>query len=107
MYESKHPDVSAQCKHVIVSVISKYTAILGLVVIQLAEGCPQAVTGQSLATVTADIANMTLAVGMHVLQLHLVIIHATKPPVGVRHPGLSSRGAVCVVPVCTGGQLRQ
>ena len=48
--------------------------------VQLAEGGPQAVTGH--------IANMTLTVGMHVLQLHSVIIHATKTLGNCRHLGV-------------------
>ena len=48
--------------------------------VQLAEGGPQAVTGH--------IANMTLTVGMHVLQLHSGIIHAARPLVSGCHPGL-------------------
>ena len=51
--------------------------------------CPQAVTTrQCLVTATAYVANKTLTAGTHALQLHTIIMHATRSPVKSRQSGL-------------------
>ena len=44
--------------------------------------------GNSIVTFTAEIANMTLKAGMHALQLHTIIMHATRLPISSRQSGL-------------------